>query len=116
VLFAFVLIYLLKQREATEALTLLEQKMNDAMEKEAETWRLQEELERMKLEVDLKRQTLEAYEAEKRHQYRDEVNLSVDNANSSYFRTMNATSIFGNYKEKIQVHLAQQFIQQLAVS
>lgn len=57
--------------------------MNAVTEKEAETWRLQEELERMKLEVDLKRQTLEAYEVEKRRQYREEASFSVKNTASS---------------------------------
>jgi len=40
--------------------------MKDAVEREAESWKLHEELERAKLEVELKWQTLEAYEAEKR--------------------------------------------------
>jgi hypothetical protein len=83
VTFAYLLICLTKQREAAEAVTLLEQKMNAVMEKEAETWRLQEELERMKLEVDLKRQTLEAYEVEKRRQYPEEASFSVENTASS---------------------------------
>ena len=56
---------------------MLEQKLKEAAEREAESWRLHEELEKAKLEVELKWQTLEAYEAEKRSSHLVEVNYKI---------------------------------------